>query len=325
MSMAQANAACSRSLLSLPTEILEDILQLALIPDRLWVNAIHLHARPDASSPKVTAPFSLLSYRLSDVGSQFCMRRFSLKTLMISKYLYAVLKALLCRGTILHMSDISFADALLERAGAAIGAFGFTRLSLGLTHAGLLECPATGMESVLHSLRRHFASTLEVLEIRVTFRTTGAHNRVDGVLNDGHFYRTQDGRSQRHTFPLLEACLVTFASCFNTGPGSSNANSHQGHRKPEVRLSVALAEPLRNHLLEGQIMNRYCEVHWTETGQEKYLGPSGHIGVRLKPEGSRICCHAHALHLIQFELYRRSEAVTVNGTLTLPLTKMTGD
>jgi hypothetical protein len=273
-------------LLSLPTEIQDYILDLAFIPDRLWINALH---RRDAewqhpplcpSTVFLPPPFAMLCYTIPNVGSQFCVQRLSLNRLMISKSLYASLKSLLCHRTILQFGDAPSFLSLMRRAGNYIASFGFRRVSLEINenigpHMGLTV-------DLLQDFESSFAATLDLVEVRLALRQLSQPPSRDEVL----------ARSKYVSW--LGLFIVRLALLSEPHDDVPSAPAHR-----EVRIPLLLQEPMRQELLNLKDIDRHCEVFWTETGRDRYAGPTGSVRLRPKRDKASLCCHSDFSTLAQ--------------------------
>jgi hypothetical protein len=247
-------------LLSLPTEILDHILELAFIPDRLWINALH-QIPPHSVDLVPQAPFAMLSYIIPNVGSQFSVQRFSFSKLMISKALYAWLKSLLCHRTILQFGDTYSFLALTRRAGHHIAGFGFKRISLEINE-NAMKAKALTVEMLVEMFESTFDATLNLVEIRPAFRKlTPRPSRRD---------------------LSMRAHYVTFLGLFTVRLALLSKPSDAAPAQREVRVPFLLQEPIRQELLDTKDIDRHCDVFWTETGRDRYAGPSGFIRLRAK-------------------------------------------
>jgi hypothetical protein len=252
------------SLLTLPPEILDQIfLTSCLIPDQIWISTC------------VTPPTVHLNYFVTDVGSQFCVQRFSLNNLVISKQLHTYLRRLLASRTTVHLGRAREVEWLLSRpAGNSIAAWGLTRISISLEHAGRTDVPFDTYQDLFRFLRRTFLSTLRVLEIKLDFNTfANAHahwhqaHRLDPWPPDA---RTP---SRLNTVTLLQGCLLAFATCgdpnllcsANPGPLPLEAPSDTVFDL-EIRVPCLEREARRHELLTGSILGRHYnsrQIWWS--------------------------------------------------------------
>jgi hypothetical protein len=258
-------------LLSLPSEIVDHIFELAFIPDRLWINALHHRNVPEMLHlPPPIPPFAMLSWTIPNVGSQFCVQRFSLNRLMISKSLYAWLKSLLCHRAILQFGDAGSALSLMRRAGPYIASFGFKRVSLEVNEQ--VRLPGALAIDLLEVFESSFGATLDLVETRPALRQLSHMPSRDAVLERSHYVSS------------LGILLVRLALLSEP---HDEASAHQ-----EVRISFLLQEPMRQELLSLKDIDRHCEVFWTETGRDRYAGPTGFIRLRPKRDKESLYCHS---------------------------------
>ena len=272
----------SATLLSLPNEILDQIFLYSLIPDQIWVHVLRSSSDSDAILPVVR-----LDYFVTEAGSQFCVQPFSLRRLVICRPLHAQLMVLFWRTVAFNLGRTHDAELLFDRACKQSCVHHMNHISIALEDGGSLSDPLASYEQITAPIRGRRWPSLKVVEIRTNI---DAFDRSQvNTQNPWRWTRNAD------TMVLLQCCLLGLA--VQCGPDmlesldpKAQYDALETVSSVEVRIPCFERDKGRLGLLQGELLNKHCNVEWVKTKHDRYGGQAGYISIRQRLGKERTCC-----------------------------------
>ena len=139
--------------------------------------------------------------------------------------------------------------------------------------------PVDSYHHIFELLRRR-CSNLRVLEIRADFESFALQTvNYSYGLKPSTLWKLQ-------SLDLLECSIFALTMAFDPNlvglvdtRSRPQIQSSENLSSVEVRLPCLEREPVRQRLLEGQLLNQYCELDWKTTAPDKYGGPAGYASL----------------------------------------------